>query len=100
MDISVVVEQIDGNGFRATSFAPKQLVAEGRTRDEALHQLTELVRGTLSDAELVQLQVPLPGEPHPWKDLAGTWRDHPDADEIEKNIRQYRKDVDTDLDRL
>ncbi len=99
MEISVVVEKVAGNGFRATSFAPAPMVAEGRTRDEALSQLQTQIQGRLSGAEVVQFHVPLAGESHPWKALRGSWRDYPDAAELDENVREYRRQVDADADR-
>ena len=95
MDIPVLLEPANGTGFRATTFAPLHLVAEGNTRDEALDHLRALVQSRLAGSEIAILQVPLVSE-SPLLKLAGTWRNHPDADEFEKNIREYRRQVDAD----
>ena len=100
MDISVVVEKVEGNGYRAISFVPTHVIAEGRTREEALNQLRDHLRGRLVDAEVVQLHVPLLGESHPWKAISGSWRDHPDRSQFERNMQDYRQLVDADPDRL
>jgi predicted RNase H-like HicB family nuclease len=100
MDISIVIEKVEGNGYRATSFVPTHVMAEGRTREEALDQLCKQIRGCLSRAEVVQLHVPLRGESHPWKAIAGSWRHHPDKPQLERNMQEYRRQVDADPDRL
>jgi hypothetical protein len=100
MDITVFVESCEGNGYRATSFSPLRLVAQAPTRDEALEQLSQLVRTQIGQGELVQLHIPLPGEAHPWLALAGTWKDHPEAAEFEQDMLEYRRQVDADPDRL
>ena len=41
MDIAVVVEKIAENGYQATSYVPTHVVAQGRTRQEALDRLSE-----------------------------------------------------------
>jgi predicted RNase H-like HicB family nuclease len=100
MDISVVVEKVVDNGYQATSYVPTHVVAQGRTRQEALDRLCEQLRTRLSSAEMVTLSIPLLGDAHPWKAIAGSWRDSPDRSEIERNLQEYRQQVDADPDRL
>ena len=100
MDISVVVEKVVDNGYQATSYVPTHVVAQGRTRQEALDRLCEQLRTRLSSAETVTLSIPLLGDAHPWKAIAGSWRDSPDRSEIERNLQEYRQQVDADPDRL
>ena len=100
MDISVVVEKIADNGYQATSYVPTHIVAQGRTRQEALDRLSDQLRGRLSSAEVVTLSIPLLGDAHPWKAIAGSWRDSPDHAEIERNLQEYRQQVDADPERL
>lgn len=100
MNISVVLEKVEGDGYRATSVAPSGLVAEGKTRDEAIEALRAQIQVRLTGAELVQLNVDLPGESHSWTAIAGSWRDHPDRDELEQNLREYRQQVDAEPERL
>ena len=100
MEIPVLIQQLPTNGFRATSVTPVPLVAEASTREEALDRLRALIRARLSDVEFVRIQVPLPGEPHPWQSLAGTWKDHPEAVDFERNMQEYRQQVDSDPERL
>jgi hypothetical protein len=99
MDITVLLEPLDSRGFRATSLVPTRLVAEGTTREEALDRLRELVRTQFGQGEVVQVQVPLPGEPHPWRAFAGALKDHPDFDEFVQNMAEYRRQVDSDPNR-
>ena len=100
MDIAVVVEKVADNGYQATSYVPTHVVAQGRTRQEALDRLCEQLRTRLSSAEMVTLSIPLLGDAHPWKAMAGSWRDSPDRSEIERNLQEYRQQVDADPDRL
>src|SRR5215831_18008064 len=82
MDISVVVEKVADNGYQATSYVPTHVVAQGRTRQEALDRLSDQLRGRLSSAEVVTLSIPLLGDAHPWKAIAGSWRASPDRAEM------------------
>jgi hypothetical protein len=100
MEIAVLLERVDGNGYRATALAPSPLTAEGSTREEALAQMSALIRGRLAGAEIVRVQVPVAGEVNPWLAIAGSLRDHPDAAELRQNMEEYRREVDADPDRL
>lgn len=100
MDVSVVLEQVAENGYRATALVPTPLVAEAPTRDEAVEKIRALISEKLSHAELIQVEVPLLTKRHAWLALAGTWREHPDMDEVAENINAYRREVNADSDRL
>jgi len=99
MEIAVLVEPIENKGYRVTSLVPSRLIAEAPTREEALERLRTLVHSQFSHAEIVMLQVPIAGEAHPWKALAGTWNNHPDAPEFECNLQEYRRQLDADPNR-
>jgi hypothetical protein len=100
MDVSVMLEQVAENGYRATALVPTPLVAEAPTREEAVDRIRALIRERLSHAELIRLEVPLSAEPNPWLAIAGTWRERPDMDEVIENMNAYRREVDADPDRL
>ncbi|ETX07352.1 MAG: hypothetical protein ETSY2_11755 [Candidatus Entotheonella gemina] len=100
MDISVVVEKVADHGYQATSYVPTHVVVQGRTRQEALDRLSDEIRDRLSSMEVVTLSVPLLGDVHPWKAIAGFWCNSPDRSEIERNLQEYRQQVDADPNRL
>jgi hypothetical protein len=100
MDIPVLLEALPADGYRATSLLPTRLSVEAASREEALRQVTRLVREQLAHAEVVHLNVALAGECHPWHSLAGTWKDHPDIAEFEQHLSEYRRQVDADPNRL
>ena len=58
------------------------------------------MQAQFAHAELVQISVPLPSDGHPWRPLEGAWANHPDAADFEQNLREYRRQVDADSDRL
>lgn len=58
--------------------------------------MKERVDRELGDGEIVR---PEERVPNPWLAIAGTWKDRPDLDEFEENIRDYRRQVDADPDR-
>jgi hypothetical protein len=99
MEITVLLEALPADGFRATSLSPKGFVAEASSREAALARLDHLVREQLAHGEVVQIHIPLPANSHPWHFLAGTWKDHPDAEEFARCVEEYRRQVDADPDR-
>ncbi len=99
MEVSVLVERLDANGYRATSLG-LDAASEASTREAALDGLSRLLREKLAAAELVRLEIPLAQENHPWKPLIGRWRDHPDLDEVEQHMRDYRRQMDEQRDPL
>jgi predicted RNase H-like HicB family nuclease len=92
MTCQVFVQRIDENGFRATPLLFPDCVAIGKTRDEALARLKEVLNERLSQGEIVTVEV---GEPrHPWLKGAGMFKDDPNYDEFLAAIDAYRREVD------
>lgn len=99
MEISVIVEKVHGNGFRARVSIPDALSIEGPSRDAVLTGMKALLQQKLTEVEVVRLHVDVPGEDNPWLAVAGMWNNNPDALEAEEYSRQYRQQVDADPER-
>jgi hypothetical protein len=99
VEIPVLLEPLDSRGYRATSLAGMRAIAEAPTREEAMEQVRQQVSQQLAQGEIVRLQVPVPGESNPWAEVYGRFKDHPDWDEVQENIRRYREVVDRDPNR-
>ena len=99
MQIPVLVERIDANGYRARGGEPLPLMAEGATEAEALAKLREMIESRIAaGAQLVQLEVGT--KQHPFDKFAGMWKDNPFLDDWVKAIEEYRREVDEDPDYL
>src|SRR5208282_4231001 len=97
MNVSVVLEQLNDNAYRATSFAPVPLTTDAATRQQAVDRIREMIRDKLCQVEVIQVEVAGKEETKdPWIALIGTWADNPDAAEVEQNMRKYREEVDAD----
>ncbi len=95
MQINVLVEPLNGQGFRATGSAPFDIVAEGATRDEALALLKERVQERVAHgADVVTIDVGTPE--NPWLKMAGMYKGDPLFDEWQAAIREYREQVERD----
>ena len=99
MQITVLVEPMNGKGFRASGCEPFAIAAEGATREEALSRLKGQVQARLSGgAEVVALEVT--PEEHPLMKFAGMFKDDPLFDEWQQAIAEYRDKIDKDDDYL
>lgn len=95
MKISVLIEPLNGKGFRATGGEPLAIIAEGATREEALDRLKAEVQARLkAGAEIVSLEVE--PEEHPLLKYAGMYKDDPMFEEWIQAIEDYRDQVDKD----
>src|SRR4029450_13029677 len=91
MQVTVFVEQLDEQTYRAETTQPITLVTEGRTRDEAIERLRVLAQQRLAEGEMVCLEIPEVAVPHPWVSFAGIWKDHPDLDAVLEAIAEARR---------
>lgn len=99
MQITVLVEPMNGKGFRATGAEPFGITVEGATREEALARLKGQVQARLSrGAEVVALEVT--PEENPLMKFAGIFKDHPLLDEWKQAMAEYRDQVEKDDDYL
>src|SRR5690349_1752922 len=97
MQIPVLVEPIEANGYRARSGEPFALIAEGTTAEEAVEKLKDLlVAHMASGSRIVPVEVPDTG--HPWARFAGMYKDDPLFDEWQQAIAERRKQIDADPD--
>jgi hypothetical protein len=95
MQISVLVEQVAGNGYRAQGAEPFGFSAEGATREEVIAKIRQLCQARLSSgAEVVTVEVGAP--PHPWLGFAGMFKDDPDFQEVVEIMADNRRKMDED----
>ena len=93
MEIAVLVEPVDGSGFRASTGAPLALSVEGRTEGEALRQLQGLLQERLARGKVVL--VPVSGGEHPLARFAGQFRDDADFQDVIGIMRERRQAEET-----
>ena len=94
MQLTVLIERIDEQTYRAETAQPVSLATEGRTREEAVERLRELATQRLATGEVVQIELPVAVEDHPWVSFAGIWKDHPEMDALLDNIAEHRRQLD------
>jgi predicted RNase H-like HicB family nuclease len=99
MKVEVVLEALDRDRYRASVSHPFELSAEAETREATLTALKEQLDAKLKQVEVLELDVGCPTD-QPWTSLIGTWKDHPDMAEVLENMREYRRQVNADPNRL
>ncbi len=95
MQIPVLIEPVNNNGYRATIGPPVAMAAEGATRDEALGRLQQALQDRLgAGAEISALEVAV--QVHPLAAYAGMFKDNPLFDAWQQAIADYRRQADQD----
>jgi hypothetical protein len=96
VEIPVLIEAVQGNGYRASTGQPLSLVGEGATWEEALAKLQQALQARLAaGSQVVALQ--LPGTEHPLAQFAGMYKDNPLFDEWQEAIAENRRLEDEEL---
>ena len=91
MEVTVFIEQLDEQTYRAETAQPITMVTEGRTRDEAIERLRTLAQRRLTAGEVLRLEIPEVAAPHPWLPFTGIWKDHPDLDAVLEHLADERQ---------
>ena len=100
MQIPVLIEPLEGHGFRARLGEPFGFSAEGATRNEAVDRLKELLNMRLSaGSSVTPLEVPVSLE-NTLSYFAGTLKDDPLLDHWKQAMADYRRQVEEDPDYL
>ncbi|MBI3821614.1 MAG: hypothetical protein HY289_02930 [Planctomycetes bacterium] len=99
MQIPVLLQSENGNGFRAEIMAGQLLSAEGPTAEVAMNNLRGKIQEQLDrGARIVNLEIV--ETPNPWLQLVGVYKDDPYLNDYKQAIADYRQQVDEDPDRL
>ena len=72
------------------------IVAESDTEEEALRKVQSYLKSILAGGRIVQLEVDIKPEKHPWQQFAGMFVDDPDWEAFQASIQKYREDIDRD----
>ncbi|NEP43316.1 MAG: type II toxin-antitoxin system HicB family antitoxin [Okeania sp. SIO2H7] len=95
---SVLLEPLEKGGFLATVLGWPQCQAVGKSREEAIARLRELVAARLEKAEVVSMEVERPEKEHPWMKFAGMFKDDPYFDEMMADIEAFRRERDAEME--
>jgi len=96
MRYTVFLRQHNGQHYAVVPLLPS-CSAQGRTREEALHNVKVAIEETLANMEITTVEVNLPGQPapaNPWLDMAGMFQDDPLFDDMLAAVAAYRRTLD------
>jgi hypothetical protein len=97
MEIPILIERVEGNGYRARSGEPLVLSAEGATQAEVLRKLQEQIEARMAaGAQLVSVNV-LSTQEHPSARFRGKWsKDDPVIQRWKQYVEDYRQKIEED----
>jgi hypothetical protein len=97
MQLTILLEPVNGRGYRASGGEPFHLSVEGASREEALQKLQSEIQARISGgAEVIVLNLPV--ESNPWLRIAGMYKDDPMFEAWQQAIADYRDEVEKDDD--
>ncbi|HEX3146953.1 MAG TPA: hypothetical protein VHR66_02660 [Gemmataceae bacterium] len=95
MQIPILIEPVNGTGFRSRGGEPFALSAQGATREEVLGKLRDQLESRLREGSAV-VSLDVPADPHPLAEFAGMFKDDPLFESWQKSIASYRRKADAD----
>jgi predicted RNase H-like HicB family nuclease len=98
MQIPILVEPMQGNGYVARGGEPLAISAEGDTQEKALANLREKLEARLCGGAVV-VPFDLPAKPNPLAEFVGIFKDDPLIEEWKKSMKAYRRKRDKDADK-
>jgi predicted RNase H-like HicB family nuclease len=96
MRYTVFLRQQDGQHYAVVPLLPS-CAAQGRSREEVLHNVKVAIEETLANMEITTVEVSLPSQPAPtnhWLETAGIFQDDPLFDEMLAEVAAYRQALD------
>lgn len=85
-----------GDKFVARVCQWPAIVAESDTEEDALRKAKVSLQSLLAGGRIVQLEVDIKPEEHPWQQFAGMFADDPDWEALQAFTREYREEIDRD----
>jgi predicted RNase H-like HicB family nuclease len=91
MRYTVFLRQHDGQHYAVVPLLPS-CSAQGRTREEVLHNVKVAIEEALANMDITTVEVSLPSQPAPanrWLEMAGMFQDDPLFDEMLAEVAAY-----------
>jgi predicted RNase H-like HicB family nuclease len=80
--------------FMARVRAWPEILVEGDTEEEVLRKAQADLKALLMTGRIIQLELDVKPDEHPWQAFAGMFADDPDWDAFQAAIQRYREDID------
>jgi predicted RNase H-like HicB family nuclease len=93
----VLITQQANDRVVARTLAAPEVVASGRTEEEAIGRLRDALAALLDQSRIVEVDLPAVArhEPNPWLAAAGMWADDPDWEAFQDALVAARQGGDS-----
>lgn len=98
LSYSVLVENEQDGRFSAVVLGLSDCKSSGKTENEALESLQQLLQKRLQNSKIVTLEIDSPQTDNPWMKVAGMYKDNPLFDEVLADIEAERRKVDAEME--
>ena len=78
----------------ATVLGWPDLLVKGKTEEETLDNVRQIVTNRLQQAKFVTLDIQTDETNDPWMKFAGIWENDPTFDDFQAEITAYRRELD------
>ncbi len=95
---SVLVESEQDGKFSAVVLGLSDCKSSGKTENEALENLQQLLQKRLKNSRIVTLEIDSPQTDNPWLKVAGMYNDNPLFDEVMADIEAERRKLDAEME--
>lgn len=97
LSYGVLVEHEQDGRFSALVLGLSDCKSSGKTENEALENLHQLLQKRLQNSKIVTLEIDSPQTDNPWMKVAGMYKDNPVFDEVLAEIEAERCKVDAEI---
>lgn len=94
MRVSVLLQPNLPEGYMATVLGWPDLLVKGKTEEETLDNVRQIVTNRLQQAKFVTLDIQTDETNDPWMKFAGIWENDPTFDDFQAEITAYRRELD------
>ena len=98
LSYKVLVESEKDGRFSAVVLGLSDWKSSGKTENEALENLQQLLQKRLQNSKIVTLEIDSPQTDNPWMKVAGMYNDNPLFDEVLAHLEAERHKLDTEIE--
>jgi predicted RNase H-like HicB family nuclease len=99
LSYNVLIETEQDGRFYAVVLGLPDCKSSGKTENEALENLQQLVQKRLQNSKIVTLEIDSPQTDNPWMKVVGMYNDNPLFDEVLAEIEAERCKLDVEMDK-
>ncbi|YAF95141.1 MAG: type II toxin-antitoxin system HicB family antitoxin [Nodularia sp. CChRGM 3473] len=99
LSYGVLLEHEQDGRFSAVVLGLSDCKSSGKTENEALENLQQLLQKRLQNSKIVTLEIDSPQTDNPWMKVAGMYKDNPLFDEVLAEIEAERCKVEAEMEK-